>query len=69
MVWGCGGRRDPRRLYVGESLDFWRVEAIDRGRMLRLRAEMKVPGLAWLELSVEDGRGGDYHQRAFPPAA
>jgi uncharacterized protein YbjT (DUF2867 family) len=61
------GRRDSRRLYVGESLDFWRVEAMDRGRMLRLRAEMKVPGLAWLELSVDDGPDGTvtYHQRAI----
>jgi hypothetical protein len=34
---------------VGESLDFWRVEAIQPGRLIRLRAEMKVPGKAWLE--------------------
>jgi hypothetical protein len=34
---------------VGESLDFWRVEAIEPGRLIRLRAEMKVPGKAWLE--------------------
>jgi uncharacterized protein YbjT (DUF2867 family) len=61
------GRRDPRRLYVGESLDFWRVEEIQRGRLLRLRAEMKVPGLAWLDLSIEDGEDGTvgYHQKAI----
>ncbi|GIN04444.1 SDR family oxidoreductase [Planomonospora venezuelensis] len=46
------GRRDPHRLRVGESLDFWRVEEIEPGRLLRLRAEMRLPGLAWLELSV-----------------
>jgi uncharacterized protein YbjT (DUF2867 family) len=56
------GRRDPDRLQVGEALDFWRVESIDRGRQLRLRAEMKAPGLAWLELTAEPisvGSGGD----------
>jgi uncharacterized protein YbjT (DUF2867 family) len=59
------GRRDPRRLYVGESLDFWRVEEIERGRLLRLRAEMKVPGLAWLELTIaEDDAVTTYRQRA-----
>jgi hypothetical protein len=68
-VGGAGlrrGRRDPKRLYVGESLDFWRVEEIERGRLLRLRAEMRVPGLAWLELSIDDGEDGTvtYHQRA-----
>ena len=46
------GRRDPRRLQTGEALDFWRVEHIDRGRVLRLRAEMRVPGRAWLEFRV-----------------
>ncbi len=37
---------------VGEALDFWRVEAIEPGRLLRLRAEMKVPGKAWLQFEV-----------------
>jgi hypothetical protein len=46
------GRRDPRDLLVGESLDFWRVEELVEGRLLRLRAEMRLPGLAWLELAV-----------------
>jgi uncharacterized protein YbjT (DUF2867 family) len=63
------GRRDPRHLLVGDALDFWRVEAIEPERLLRLRAEMKLPGLAWLEMSV--GREGElttYHQRAvFQP--
>ncbi|MEI8039338.1 MAG: SDR family oxidoreductase [Verrucomicrobiota bacterium] len=46
------GRRDGADLRVGEALDFWRVEAIEPGRMLRLRAEMKVPGKAWLQFEV-----------------
>jgi hypothetical protein len=60
------GRRDPDRLYVGEALDFWRVEEILPGSLLRLRAEMKVPGRAWLEMrAVDDGSGGAvYEQRA-----
>ena len=37
---------------MGDALDFWRVEAIEPGSLLRLRAEMKLPGLAWLELSA-----------------
>ncbi len=43
------GRRDPEELRVGDALDFWRVEAVEPGRLLRLRAEMRVPGRAWLE--------------------
>jgi hypothetical protein len=53
------GRRDPCELRVGDALDFWRVEAIEAGRLLRLRAEMKVPGEAWLQLRatpMDDGR-------------
>ncbi|HET7476301.1 MAG TPA: SDR family oxidoreductase [Dermatophilaceae bacterium] len=50
------GRRDPDRLAVGDQLDFWRVEAVEPGRLLRLRAEMKLPGQAWLELRVTDGK-------------
>src|ERR1700755_2371294 len=61
------GRRDPRHLLVGDALDFWRVEAITPGSLLRLRAEMKMPGLAWLEMAV--GRDHDgmttYSQRAI----
>lgn len=61
------GRRDAERLRVGDSLDFWRVEAIEPGRLLRLRAEMRLPGLAWLEMSVDrDGQGRTrYRQRAL----
>lgn len=55
LVGGVGlrrGRRDPNRLVTGDALDFWRVEKIERGSFLRLRAEMKLPGLAWLEFTV-----------------
>ncbi|MBX9717592.1 MAG: SDR family oxidoreductase [Microbacteriaceae bacterium] len=61
LVGGVGlrrGRRDPDRLAPGEAVDFWRVETLDRGRFLRLRAEMKVPGRAWLEFTVEPRPGG-----------
>ena len=44
-----GRRRDPEDLRVGDALDFWRVEAVEPNRSIRLRAEMKVPGRAWLE--------------------
>ena len=47
------GRRDPNQLQVGDALDFWRVEEINRPTLLRLRAEMKMPGLAWLEFGLE----------------
>lgn len=61
------GRRDATRLRVGDPLDFWRVEEIERGHLLRLRAEMRLPGLAWLELYAErNGTGGvRYRQRAL----
>lgn len=47
------GRRDPHEVRVGDAVDFWRVEAVEPGRLLRLRAEMKVPGRAWLEFLAE----------------
>jgi uncharacterized protein YbjT (DUF2867 family) len=75
------GRRDADSLKVGDALDWWRVEECldersghrDGGpemapgeRLLRLRAEMKAPGLAWLELRVApDGTGAVYRQRAI----
>ena len=43
------GRRHPDEIRAGESLDFWRVEAVERDHLMRLRAEMKVPGKAWLQ--------------------
>jgi len=61
LVGGVGlrrGRRDPDELRAGEALDFWRVEAVEAGRSLRLRAEMKVPGLAWLEFQSLPQPGG-----------
>lgn len=78
LVGGPGlrrGRRDPWRLLVDDAVDFWRVEEVEPGRLLRLRAEMRVPGLAWLELRVEtdddagtdrDGAAEDRWRR--PPA-
>ncbi|MFJ2172442.1 SDR family oxidoreductase [Streptomyces sp. NPDC087851] len=70
LVGGVGlrrGRRDAERLRVGDSLDFWRVEEIEPGRLLRLRAEMRLPGLAWLEMYVDEREGGGsrYRQRAL----
>ena len=61
------GRRDPHRLLVGDSLDWWRVEEVDEGALLRLRAEMRLPGLAWLELGVShvDGSETLLRQRAL----
>ncbi len=59
------GRRDPDRLFVGESLDFWRVEERIPGQLLRLRAEMRLPGLAWLDLLVADTEPTTYAQRAL----
>jgi hypothetical protein len=46
------GRRHPNYVRVGDALDFWRVEAVEPDRMLRLRAEMKVPGDAWLQFEA-----------------
>jgi uncharacterized protein YbjT (DUF2867 family) len=61
------GRLHPDRLAVGDPLDWWRVEAIEPGRLLRLRAEMRLPGEAWLELVVgtDDGHRTLFRQRAL----
>ncbi len=61
------GRRHPRDLVVGDVLDWWRVESAEDGRFLRLRAEMRLPGLAWLELEVGSDEGGTttFRQRAL----
>nr|WP_296063970.1 SDR family oxidoreductase [uncultured Actinoplanes sp.] len=69
LVGGVGlrrGRRDRHHLRVGEALDWWRVEEIVPGSLLRLRAEMRVPGRAWLEMcAIPDGEGRSiYRQRA-----
>jgi hypothetical protein len=55
LVGGPGlrrGRRHPTELHQGEAVDFWRVEEVDPPRLLRLRAEMKVPGEAWLQFET-----------------
>jgi len=69
LVGGPGlrrGRRDPAWLYPGEAVDFWRVEVVDRPRVLRLRAEMKVPGNAWLQFTaVAEGTGTRLIQTAL----
>lgn len=60
------GRRSPYDLQIGDVVDWWRVEEIVDGELLRLRAEMRVPGRAWLDLGIEtDDRGRTvYRQRA-----
>lgn len=61
LVGGVGmrrGRRHPVELRAGDPLDFWRVEAWEANRLLRLSAEMKVPGRAWLQFEVEPVGGG-----------
>jgi hypothetical protein len=72
VVGGVGlrrGRRHPDQLVVGDALDFWRVEAIERPHLLRLRAEMKLPGEAWLEFTIDDPGPSEpkpvLHQRAL----
>ncbi len=47
------GRRSADLVRVGEALDFWRVEAVEPAHLMRLRAEMKVPGKAWLQFEVK----------------
>lgn len=61
VVGGVGmrlGRRNPEQLRIGDALDFWRVEDVRPPELLRLRAEMKVPGKAWLQFEVEPIEGG-----------
>ncbi|MBW7883506.1 MAG: SDR family oxidoreductase [Caldilineaceae bacterium] len=47
------GRRDPDDVRVGDAIDFWRVEEVKPGRLLRLRAELKLPGQGWMQLESE----------------
>ena len=61
VVGGVGlrrGRRHPDEIRAGEALDFWRVEEVEQNRLLRLRAEMRLPGKAWLQFDsqLQDGR-------------
>jgi uncharacterized protein YbjT (DUF2867 family) len=69
LIGGVGmrrGRRHPDDLREGDALDFWRVEVADAPNLLRLRAEMRLPGDAWLEWRIEaDGAGSVLHQRAL----
>jgi uncharacterized protein YbjT (DUF2867 family) len=69
LVGGVGlrrGRRDPDGLAVGDTVDCWRVEAFEPGRLLRLCAEMKLPGRAWLQYEVVESEGGaTIHQTAM----
>jgi uncharacterized protein YbjT (DUF2867 family) len=61
LVGGAGlrrGRRDPEWLAPGDTVDFWRVEAVEPDRLLRLVAEMKLPGRAWLQFEVEGDQSG-----------
>lgn len=61
LVGGVGmrrGRRDPEQLRAGDPLDFWRVEGFEPDRLLRLQAEMRLPGRAWLQFEVEPDAGG-----------
>jgi hypothetical protein len=51
------GRRHPVSLRPGDAVDFWRVEAVQPGQLLRLRAEMKVPGRAWLQFELDAADG------------
>lgn len=65
------GRRDPDNLQPGDALDFWRVEEVKEPQILRLRAEMKLPGRAWLQWEVKPADSGHavIHQTAiFDPA-
>jgi uncharacterized protein YbjT (DUF2867 family) len=55
------GRSHPDHLHSGDQLDFWRVERVVAGRLLRLRAELRLPGRAWLEMRV----CADADQRSF----
>jgi len=64
------GRRDPDRLRHGDPVDFWRVEAVEADRLLRLRAEMKLPGRAWLQFEVTPvADGSEIRQTAIFDAA
>ena len=73
LVGGVGvrrGRPAPNELRVGDALDFWRVESFEPNRLLRLSAEMRLPGRAWLEFEVEDqGNSATIRQTAlFDPS-
>ncbi len=64
------GRRDPNHLFPGDTVDFWRVDEIQPNRLLRLSAEMSLPGRAWLQFDVEEADGGSIIRQTaiFDPA-
>ncbi len=65
LVGGYGlsrGRRDPIHLRVGDSIDFWKVVDLQENRRLLLFAQMKLPGIAWLEFLVQEGH---FYQTAY----
>ena len=65
------GRRDPVDLRVGDTVDFWRVERFESNRLLRLAAEMKIPGRLWLQFEVDpvgDGTSQIRQTTVFDPA-
>jgi len=73
LIGGVGvrrGRRDPEQLRVGDTVDWWRVETYEPDHFLRMRAEMKLPGRAWLEFEVSPtDRGSTVRQTAvFDPS-
>jgi uncharacterized protein YbjT (DUF2867 family) len=73
LVGGAGmrrGRRDPDRAAVGDTIDCWRVSRFVRDRSLRLAAEMRLPGRAWLEFEVSPREGGSRLRQTavFEPA-
>ncbi len=51
-------RRHPDDLRVGDAVDFWRVEALEENRFIRLKAEMKMPGRAWLQYEIRETPNG-----------
>jgi hypothetical protein len=63
------GRRHPTELLIGEELDFWRVEDLKNNELLLLRAEMKVPGKAWLQFEAvpKDGKTQLIQTAMFAP--
>jgi uncharacterized protein YbjT (DUF2867 family) len=64
------GRRDPIDVRVGDTVDFWRVERFEENRLLRLRAEMKIPGRLWLQFELDRQRGRTHLRQTtiFDPA-
>ncbi len=65
LVGGYGlsrGRRDPLHLRIGDSVDFWKVVDLQEGKRLLLFAQMKLPGIAWLEFLIQEGH---FYQTAY----